>query len=66
MIPVIRARVMDIAAMKAVALTPVRNRGIYSHITLKLKSVSMVLSILFYGCAPIIKDAHHYLILFTL
>jgi len=57
---------METTAIKAVALTPVRNRGRYSHITLKLKSVSMVLSILCCGCAPKIKDAHHHLILFTL
>ncbi len=41
MIPVIRASAMDTMAIKNVDLNPVKNRGRYSSMTLKLKSTSM-------------------------
>jgi hypothetical protein len=51
MMPVISARKMDTMEMKNVDLSPVRNRGRYSKMILKLKSASIGAS-LFTGSMP--------------
>ena len=64
MIPVIRASMMDTMAMKNVDLNPVKNRGRYSSMTLKLKSTSMGHPFCLYGCTPT-EGVHHYFEIIT-
>jgi hypothetical protein len=50
-IPVAMARPMDTMEIKKVDLSPVKNRGRYSRMTLRLKSASIKPSVLLRGCA---------------
>ena len=51
MIPVIRARIMETTEIKNVDLSPVKKRGRYSNMILKLKSTSIGPSVRLW-CAP--------------